>query len=262
VSEPTGAGAAVRVDRSDGVGWVTLDRPDVRNALNRAMREALTAALAELDRDEAVRCVVLTGAGPAFCAGVDLKEGSTGVDGHPLATAAPPVAAPFDALRKPAIAAINGPAVGGGFELALACDLRIAADTATFALTETRIGSLPGSGGIQRLARAVPAAVAARIVLTGDPIDAAEAHRIGLVSEVVPAAELEERTRALAGRIAANAPLSLLAAKQSLRAATEVPLSAGLGIDRALWAWLSQSEDRAEGRAAFRDKRPPRFRGR
>jgi enoyl-CoA hydratase/carnithine racemase len=256
------SGEVVLVERADGVAWVTLNRPDRRNAIDGPMRVALRSVLAELDAADDVRVVVLTGAGSAFCAGVDLKDGAVAPDGHPLAGPVDPVAAPLDALRKPAIAAVNGPAVGGGFELALACDVRIAADTARFALTELRIGSLPGSGGIQRLARAVPAAVAARIVLTGEPIDAAEAHRVGLVSEVAAAGALRATVRSLAERIAANAPLSLLAAKQSLRAAGEVPLSAGLGIDRSLWAWLSQSEDRAEGRQAFREGRPPRFKGR
>jgi E-phenylitaconyl-CoA hydratase len=250
------------VDVADGVAWLTLDRPESRNALNRALRAALNETLARLDADGDVRVIVLTGTDPAFCAGVDLKEGAAQPDGHPLAEAAAPVTAGLDALRKPAIAAINGPAYGGGFELALACDIRIAAETARFALTELRIGSFPGSGGLQRLARIVAPPVAAQLVLTGDPMAADEALGTGLVSEVVPAADLRQRAGAIAARIAANAPLSVLAAKQSLRAAYEIPLSAGLVHDRNLWAWLAQSEDRAEGREAFREGRPPTFRGR
>ncbi len=250
------------VDRRGAVGWVTLHRPEQRNAIDRAMRSALTDRLAELDGDAAIRVIVLTGAGPAFCAGADLKEGAARVEGHPLVDAPASIAAPLDALRTPIIAAINGPAVGGGFELALACDIRIAAERARFALTELRIGSMPGSGGIQRLARAVPAAIAARIVLTGEAIDAAEALRVGLVSEVVADEELAQHAAVVAERVAAMAPLSLIAAKQSLRAAGELQLSAGLDLDRLLWAWLSQSADRAEGRQAFRDGRPPVFEGR
>ena len=252
----------LRVEVADGVAWLTLDRPAKRNALDRALRAALNDTLASLDADAEVRVIVLTGADPAFCAGVDLKEGAAQPDAHPLADAQAPVTAGLDTLKAPVIAAVNGPAYGGGFELALACDIRIAADTARFALTELRIGSFPGSGGVQRLARLVAPAVAAQLVLTGDPLDADGALRVGLVSEVVPAAELHERAAAIAARIAANAPLSVLAAKQSLRAAYELPLSAGLAHDRNLWAWLSQSEDRAEGREAFRDGRPPQFRGR
>jgi len=250
------------VERGEGVGWLTLNRPDQRNAIDLVMRAALPVAIADLDADPDVRVIVLTGAGPAFCAGVDLKEGAPRAEGHPLADAPASVAAPLDAVRTPVIAAINGPAVGGGFEMALACDIRIAAQRARFALTELRIGSMPGSGGIQRLARAVPAAVAARIVLTGEAVDAAEALRVGLVSEVVPDEELPARAAAVAERVASMAPLSLIAAKQSLRAAGELQLSAGLALDRLLWAWLSQSADRAEGRQAFREGRAPVFEGR
>jgi enoyl-CoA hydratase/carnithine racemase len=250
------------VERRGGVGWVTLNRPDQRNAIDLAMRAALPVAFAELDADPAVRVIVLTGAGTAFCAGVDLKEGAPRAEGHPMVDAPASVAAPLDAVRTPVIAAVNGPAVGGGFEQAHASDNPIAARRARFALTELRIGSMPGSGGIQRLARAVPAAVAASMVLTAEAMDADEALRVGLVSEVVADEALAERAAAIAERVASMAPLSLVAAKQSLRAATELQLSAGLTLDRMLWAWLSQSDDRAEGRAAFREGRPPAFEGR
>lgn len=252
----------VRVERRGGVGWVTLDRPDQRNAIDLAMRAALPIAFGELDADPAIRVIVLTGAGTAFCAGVDLKEGAPRAEGHPLTDAPASVAAPLDALRKPVIAAVNGPAVGGGFEMALASDIRIASERARFALTELRLGSMPGSGGIQRLARAVPAAVAASMVLTAEAMDADEALRVGLVSEVVADEKLPGRASDLAERVAEMAPLSLIAAKQSLRAAGELQLSAGLALDRLLWAWLSQSSDRAEGRQAFREGRPPMFEGR
>jgi enoyl-CoA hydratase/carnithine racemase len=250
------------LERREAVGWVTLHRPDQRNAIDLAMRGALATGLAELDADPDIRVIVLTGAGSAFCAGVDLKEGAPRSEGHPLVSAPASIAAPLDALRTPVIAAINGPAVGGGFEMALACDIRIASPNARFALTELRIGSMPGSGGIQRLARAVPGAVAAGMVLTGEAMPAHEALRVGLVTEVVEDAELLPRAAAIAERVASMAPLSLVAAKQSLRAAGELQLSAGLALDRLLWAWLSQSADRAEGREAFRDGRPPVFEGR
>ena len=247
---------AVLVARHEAVATVTLNRPDRRNAIDQAMRDGLRSALDELDADAGVRVVVLTGAGRAFCAGVDLTEGA------PAPTLRPPVAAPLWAFRKPVIAAVNGPAVGGGLELALACDIRIAAASARFGLTEVRIGSLPGSGGTQLLPRIVGPGNAARMVLTGELVDAAEALWIGLVSEVVPDAELAAAAGTLAERIAQNAPLSLLAAKRALRAGSDLPFAEGQALERELWAELAASKDRAEGRAAFRERRPARFTGR
>jgi enoyl-CoA hydratase/carnithine racemase len=235
------------VQSDGGVGWVRLNRPEKRNAIDAATREELESAFADFDADNAIRVVVITGEGTAFCAGVDLTDGSAGV---PLD--AKPLAAPLDAFSKPVLAAINGPAVGGGLELALAADLRIASENATFALPEVRLGSLPGSGGTQRLS----GAIAAKLLFTGDPIDAREAQLAGIVSDVVAPDELLPLAERLAKRIAENAPLSLRAAKLALRAAPE-----GRELERALWAFLSTTSDRAEGRAAFREKRPPKFTG-
>jgi enoyl-CoA hydratase/carnithine racemase len=245
---------SVEVTLAEGVAWVTLDAPERRNAISNAMRGLLEDAFASLGADDAVRVAVLTGAGPVFCAGVDLKE--TG----PPATER--LVAPLESFGKPLVAAVNGPAAGGGFELVLACDVRVASTTATFSLPEVRIGSLPGSGGTQRLARAVPPAVAAKLVLTGRPLDADSALHYGLVSDVVEPDDLTAFTQGLASAIAANAPLSLRAAKAALRAAAERPLQAGLDLERSLWAELSETEDRAEGRAAFREGRAPRWSGR
>lgn len=249
----------VLVERDGGVACVTLDRPDRRNAVSQAMRGDLARVFDELDADPEVRVAVLTGAGTAFCAGVDLKEGSAAASAGAALTT-PPVVRPFELFTKPLIAAVNGPAVGAGLEIALTADLRLASETATFALTEVRIGSLAGSGGIQRLARAIAPSLAATMVFSGDPIDAETALRAGLVSRVVPAAELLPAARELAARIAANAPLSLRAAKVALRAATE-PSRDDLALERSLWAQLSTTADREEGRAAFRERRPPQFRG-
>jgi enoyl-CoA hydratase/carnithine racemase len=232
------------VTREGGVAWVRLNRPEQLNAIDTAMRTALAEAFAELGSDEAIRVAVLTGEGRAFCAGVDLKEAA--------APSSKPVAYPLDEFEKPVLAAINGAAVGGGLELALACDMRIASDTATFALPEVRIGSLPGSGGTQRM----QGPVAAKLLFTGDKIGAEEALRGGLVSDVVPAEELIPLAERLAARVAANAPLSLRAAKLAFRAAPE-----GRTLERALWSFLATTNDRAEGRAAFREKRPPNFTG-
>jgi enoyl-CoA hydratase/carnithine racemase len=171
------------------------------------------------------------------------------------------VAQSLAAFAKPLIAAVNGPAFGGGLELALACDLRIAAHGATFALPEVRIGSLPGSGGTQRLVHAVGPAVAAKMLFSGEPLSAAEALRTGLISDLVEPAELADFAAKLARQISRNAPLSLLAVKQCLAAADEGGLSAGLALERTLWTLLATTTDRREGRAAFREHRAPRFTG-
>ncbi len=240
-----------------GVAWITLQRPEKRNAIDRATRVLLADAVASAERDDLVRVIVLTGAGTAFSAGVDLKEPAATDGGVPDR-----LTAPLDRAMKPVLAVINGPAAGGGFELALAADLRIASSTATFSLPEVSIGSLPGSGGTQRLARATTPARALRMLLTGQPIDAATALEWGIVSDVVPPDALNPLAEALATRIASNAPLSLQAAKRAARAAEDQPLSTGLELERSLWSALAKTDDRAEGRLAFREGRPPVFKGR
>lgn len=258
--EAAGEQPVLLTERADGVAWVTLNRPAKRNALNMALRGALDHSLAELAADDGVRVVVVTGAGTAFCAGADLSD-APATTRHPMAEPGRPVAESLAAFTKPLIAAINGPAFGGGLELALACDLRVGARGAIFALPEVRIGSLPGSGGTQRLVRAIGPAVAARMLFSGEPLSAAEALRTGLISDLVEPDELPDFTGGLARRISGNAPLSLLAAKQCLAAAGQAQLPAGLELERALWTLLSTTEDRREGRAAFREHRAPRFTG-
>lgn len=247
------------VEQDGGVALVTLNRPAQRNAVSQEMRADLARVLAELDADVGVRVAVLTGAGSAFCAGVDLKESSPAA-GFSAAMAAEPVVRPLERFSKPVIGAINGAAVGAGLEIALACDIRLASRDAVFGLTEVRIGSLAGSGGIQRLARAVSPSFAATMVYTGEIVDAETALAAGLVSRIAPLDELIASARDLATRIAANAPLSLQAAKRALQAAVE-PTTENLTLERTLWALLSTTSDRHEGRAAFREKRPPRFKG-
>lgn len=243
------------------VATVRLNRPAARNALNHVMRAELGAAFDALSRDREVRVIVLTGNGSAFCAGVDLKEPEDcpAGPGPMLSGELKPVTAPLDTCAKPIVAAVNGPAFGGGFELALAADLRVCSTAARFCLPEVSIGSLPGSGGTQRLARAVPNAIAAKMLFLGEPLGADEAQRYGLVSDVFAPDELVRSAEELAGRVAANAPLSLLAVKQALAVALPVH---GLSLERSLWAALAVSDDRAEGRRAFRDGRPPEFKGR
>jgi (E)-benzylidenesuccinyl-CoA hydratase len=245
------------VSSEGGVGWVRLNRPDRRNAISTEMRAELADAFEAFEADDDVRVVVLTGVGTAFCAGVDLGESSQPPP-HALSGRVEPVSAPLDRFGKPVVAAVNGAAVGGGLELALAADVRVASTDAKFGLPEVKLGSLPGSGGTQRLAHAVAPAVAARMLLTGETIDALEAHRIGLVSDLAEPDELQALAERVAGAIAANAPLSLRAAKVALRAALQAP---ALQLERALWALLSTTDDRQEGRAAFREKRSPNFTG-
>lgn len=242
------------------VGVLTLNRPERRNALTLEMRAMLVGALEQFEADPQVRVVILQGAPPAFCAGVDLNE-TSGRAGHVLVEAPVSVSAPFAAFTKPLFAAVNGAAAGGGLEIALACDFIVAATSAKFLLPEVRIGSLPGGGGTQRLLRTIPQGVAARMLYTGDTLDAASALAYGLVTELVEPESLEQRALALATQIAANAPLSLIAIKQCLKIAMNSPLDVGLTVERGLWAQLMTSEDRAEGRRAFREGRAPDFKG-
>jgi len=255
----------LEIKREAGVACLTLNSPDKRNAIDDATRDALAQAFASLDDDLAIRVVILTGAGTAFCAGVDLATPGN-VPVHASIAASPIVTrarltAPLDAFSKPVIAALNGVAVGGGLEMALACDLRIASTSARFGLTEARIGSLPGSGGTQRLVGAVGRTFAAQMLFTGELISAEQAFASGLVSELHAPDALLGRAFALARVIAENAPLSLVAIKKALRAATDLPLAAGFELERSLYGALTTTEDREEGRKAFREKRKPNFQG-
>lgn len=255
---------SIAVEHRGGVAILTLNRPEAHNALSPAMRDELEQQLVAFDRASELRIAVLTGAGPTFCAGADLKSPAVaGVSGP---------AAHFDRdnralvrdldLGKPVIAAINGPALGGGLELALLCDIRIAATTASFGLSEVRIGTMPGSGGTQRLARVVGVGNALYYALTAERIGAEEALRIGLVSRLVAPDGLLEAAMQIAERIADNAPLSVRATRAAIREGTEMTLAQGLRLERTLFTVLRDSEDRAEGRNAFREKRRPDFKGR
>lgn len=242
------------------VGTITLNRPERRNALNFEMRERLARGLDDFAANTEVRIVVLEGSPPSFCAGVDLSE-TPPSRGHVLADTPVSVSAPFAAFPKPLFASVNGAAAGGGFEIALACDFIIASTSAKFLLPEVRIASIPGGGGTQRLVRAIPLGVAARLLYTGDAIDADSALAFGLVTELVEPDALYDRSIELARQISQNAPLSLAAIKQCLKAAANSPLDVGLAVERGLWGQLLSSEDRAEGRAAFREGRSPKFKG-
>jgi E-phenylitaconyl-CoA hydratase len=241
------------------VARLTLNRPEKRNAIDPATRAALEQTLSALDVDQAVRVVVLTGAGTAFCAGSDLAAVPPVA---PPSADRPRLVAPFETFAKPIVAAVNGIAVGGGLEIVLCCDVRIASTGARFGLTEVRIGSLPGSGGTQRLPLAVGPALAAQMILTGELISAERALSAGLVSELCEPERLLDRAMEIAAAIAGNAPLSVKAAKRALRAATDERIKAGLDLERSLFDALARTADREEGRQAFRERRPPQFKGR
>ncbi|MGH7542705.1 MAG: enoyl-CoA hydratase/isomerase family protein, partial [Gemmatimonadota bacterium] len=234
-----------------------------RNALNQAVRAALSKALAEAEADPAVRVVVFTGAGDqAFVAGADVSEfaGRTPIEQREAMRVGL-----FDDVwnfPKPTIAMINGYCLGGGCELALACDLRIGADSAKLGQPEVRLGIIPGGGATQRLPRLVGYGKALQLVLTGEIVDAVSAYEIGLLDEIVPAVELRDRTLAIARSMAEKSPVTLAIAKRALRAALEMPLSAGLAHERDLFALAFATEDKEEGVRAFLDKRPPEWKGR
>lgn len=261
---------SIRCEREGAILVVTIDRPQARNALSLEMSRALVDAWTELRTDRELRVAVLTGAGDAFCAGADLKEvgpwyrSMTAHERRRHGEREPGLGGLTRNLDpgKPVVAAVNGACLAGGLELALACDLRIAAEHATFGLPEVRWGIIPGAGGTQRLPRAVPAAVAMEMLLTGRPIDADGALRAGLVSRVVPAAELIGEALELAGRIARNAPLAVQAARAAARAGAAMPLTGALALEQLYAEPLRQSEDAQEGLRAFAERREPQFEGR
>lgn len=254
----------LEVERRGAVAVVTISREEKRNALSSAVRAELMDAVSRLGADDEVRVVVITGAGTkAFVAGADIGEfaGRTPLEQRET-MAGPRVFEAIAACPKPTIAMINGYALGGGCELALACDMRVAADTAKLGQPEVNLGIIPGGGGTQRLPRLVGMGQAMRLVLSGDIIDAAEALRIGLVELVFPADRLREETLALAGRIATKSPVALRMAKTAVRAAAEMPLSAGLSYETELFVTSFASDDKREGVDAFMQKRAPDFKGR
>ncbi|UWF77315.1 MULTISPECIES: enoyl-CoA hydratase-related protein [Microbacterium] len=249
----------IRTERRERVGWITLDRPQALNALNRTVAEEVAAAAVAFDEDDAIGAIVVTGSEKAFAAGADIKEMESKTAAEMLATDHFGAWSDFAAVRTPVIAAVSGYALGGGCELAMMCDIILAADTATFGQPEINLGVIPGMGGTQRLIRAVGYYKAAELILSGRLIGAEEAERIGLVSRVVPASDLLDEAAKLAETIASKSLPSVYAAKAALDAAMETFLSDGLAHEKQAFAALFDTADQKEGMAAFREKRPPHF---
>jgi enoyl-CoA hydratase len=253
------------VTRDGHVATVTVNRPDKLNALNAATIDDLRRTLLELRRDSDVRAVVVTGAGPkAFVAGADIKELAAldPVGARALAERGQHVFDLVEHLGKPVVAAVNGFALGGGCELAMACTIRIAADTARLGQPEVNLGLIPGYGGTQRLARLVGRGRALELLLTGDPIDAHEAHRIGLVNQVVPADDVLRAAQALAAKLAAKAPQAVRAILDAVARGLDGPLAQGQAHEAALFGLVAATDDMKEGTRAFLEKRAPAFTGR
>lgn len=244
------------------VGIVRINRPQVRNALNAKSIAELVEALESFDRDDAIRCMILTGDDRAFAAGADIAEMADASAIDVLDDDRFARWARFRALHKPVIAAVSGYALGGGCELALMCDLVVASETAQFGQPEVKIGIIPGAGGTQRWARTVGKVRAMEAVLTGEPVRAIDAHRMGLINRVVPAGAHLAEARRLARMIAERPPLAVRLGKEAVNQAMEVALSAGLDFERKLFYLLFASEDKREGMRAFLEKRPGHFTGR
>jgi len=256
--------ADLRLETADAVATITLDRPDALNALTVGLKEELLAAFGRVAADRDVRAVVLTGAGRAFCAGQDLRE-RLEPDAAPLETEIRvrynPLIRAMRGLPKPIVGAINGIAAGAGASLAFACDIRVAAEGASFLLAFGRVGLVPDSGATWLLPRLVGGAKAAELALLADPLTAADAERFGLVARVVPADALQAEAHAIAVRLAAGAPRALALTKEALDASWDAALEDQLAAEAVLQGIAGSTADHAEGIAAFLERRPPRFTG-
>jgi E-phenylitaconyl-CoA hydratase len=251
---------------ADRVATVLINRPEAMNSIDPETRGQMYQAWARIREDKEIHVVVITGAGnKAFCTGADLKKTNPPRESFAemllMENNPGNITHTFGGTDKPIIAAVNGYAMGGGMELALACDICIASDNASFALSEVRIGSLPASGSVQRLPRTIGRSDAMLMLLTGDRVNAAEAMRMGFVSKVVSQSDLMLTAYAIANRIAQNAPLAVRALKRLVTQGTDMPLVHALDLDRYMWGLIRDTEDRIEGRKAFAEKRPPVYKG-
>jgi enoyl-CoA hydratase/carnithine racemase len=254
----------ILVEKKNAIAYVTVNRPRVLNALNMATMEELRAAFHDIKADATVRVVIFTGAGEkAFIAGADISElaKQDAVTGKEYTHRGQNVLNLIENLGKPVIACINGFALGGGCEIALACTMRLASDNAKLGQPEVKLGIIPGYGGSQRLPRLVGKGLAMQMVLAGEMITAQEAHRIGLVNEVTAPADLMPRAEAIAAKIIANAPLAVQYAMEAVNKGMEMTLAEGLYLEAVLFAVACSSEDKKEGTTAFLEKRTPQFKG-
>ena len=254
----------ILLEKKNAIAYVTVNRPRVLNALNMATMEELRVAFSDIKSDASIRVAILTGAGEkAFVAGADIGElaKQDAVSGKEYAHRGQAVLELIENLGKPVIACINGFALGGGCELALACTMRLASDNAKLGQPEVKLGIIPGYGGTQRLPRLVGKGPAMQIVLGGEVITAQEAHRIGLVNEVTSSAELIARAEAIAAKIIANAPLAVQYAMEAVNKGMEMSLAEGLFLEASLFGVCCATTDKAEGTAAFLEKRAAQFRG-
>ena len=251
-------------DKKNAIAYVTVNRPKVLNALNMATMEELRAAFHVIKNDKSIRVVIFTGAGEkAFIAGADISElaQQDAVTGKEYTHRGQSVLNLIENLGKPVIACINGFALGGGCEIAMACTMRLASENAKLGQPEVKLGIIPGYGGTQRLPRLVGKGLAMQQVLTGEVISAQEAHRIGLVNEVTAPADLIPRAEAIAAKITANAPLAVQYAMEAVNKGMEMTLAEGLFLEASLFAVCCSTEDKKEGTTAFLEKRPAAFKG-
>jgi enoyl-CoA hydratase/carnithine racemase len=251
-------------DKKGPIGYVTLNRPKVMNALNKATINELQGVFEDARNDSAVRGVILTGAGEkAFAAGADIAEiaNNTAVEAEEATRRGQALTDLIENLGKPVIAAVNGFALGGGCELAMACTIRIAAESAKFGQPEVRLGVMPGYGGTQRMPRLIGRGRALKLILSGEVIDASEAYRIGLVDELEPDTHVIERAETVLKKIMANAPLSVRYALEAVNKGFETSVAEGLLLEASLFAICTSTDDKKEGTSAFMEKRSPNFQG-
>jgi len=255
----------IMLEKQNAIANIIINRPEKRNALNRATRLELIEALKDVENDPVVKVLILSGAGgKSFIAGSDLTDLSTFSPLEMqefLATLGQRLYTQFEELEKPVIAMINGLCLGGGLELAMACDIRIASDTSRFGQPEILLGIIPGGGGTQRLARLVGVGKAKELILTGNLIDAQEALRLGLINQIAPASELADMVMSMAQHLAKQSPLALKWAKKSINMGQQTGLSIGLDFEALVECLLFSSQDREEGIKAFFEKRKPQFKG-
>jgi enoyl-CoA hydratase/carnithine racemase len=253
--------APIERERRDQVEIIRFNRPEARNAVNFGVSSAVEAALDEIEGDTGVKVVVFTGNGPTFCAGADLKEVAQGKGGDIITRRGGFAGVVHRTFPKPLIAAVNGPALAGGFEVVLACDLVVAAEHATFGIPEAAKGLFAAAGGLIRLPKRIPQAIATELAITGDPIDASRAYELGLVNRVVPEDRVLDEALTLAARIAQNGPLAVRNSLTMVREAGDLPEEQAWARSMELALGVFTSEDALEGAKAFAEKRAPRWTG-